>query len=119
MAIGEAMVNAMHHGNLEVCSSLRTGDETDYHETIRARREQKPFCDRRVSVQADFTQQHLSIRVCDEGVGFNPEAVPDPRNGDNLMKLSGRGLLLIRSFMDAVNFNDRGNEITMIKNRPN
>jgi anti-sigma regulatory factor (Ser/Thr protein kinase) len=53
--------------------------------------------------------------LTDEGEGFDPEAVPDPRNGENLLKTSGRGLLLIRSYMDEVMFNDRGNCVHMVK----
>ncbi|MEZ6096175.1 MAG: response regulator [Pirellulaceae bacterium] len=118
MAIGEAMVNAMHHGNLEVCSSLRTDDDDcQYYATIRTRREQKPFCDRRVNVQADFDQDEMVIRIADDGSGFNPDSVPDPTAEENLTKICGRGLVLIRSFMDEVLHNDRGNEITMIKRR--
>jgi hypothetical protein len=118
MAVGEAMVNAMHHGNLEVSSCLRLGDESAYYSTIRARSEQSPFCDRRVNVQADFDQDSLTISVCDEGCGFNPTAIPDATATENLTKLCGRGLLLIRSFMDEVKYNERGNQITMIKRRP-
>ncbi len=115
MAIGEALVNAMHHGNLEVCSSLRCGDEASYHDTVRSRRGEKPFCDRRVSIHADFSSESMQIRISDEGAGFNPDSVPDPRAEENITKLSGRGLLLIRSFMDEVTHNDCGNEITLIK----
>jgi anti-sigma regulatory factor (Ser/Thr protein kinase) len=43
--------------------------------------------------------------------------LPDPRDPENLVKPSGRGVLLIRTFMDEVAFNDKGNQITMIKRR--
>lgn len=119
MAIGEAIVNAMHHGNLEVSSSCRDAEENStYYQMISERRNQIPFADRRVNVQAQFGQEELRISVIDEGLGFNPFTVADPRDPENLTKLHGRGLLLIRSFMDEVLHNDRGNEITMIKQRP-
>ena len=54
MAIDEALVNAMHHGNLEVNSKLRDSDETKYYDQIRDRKCKEPFCQRRVSVQAEF-----------------------------------------------------------------
>ena len=53
--------------------------------------------------------------IRDEGPGFDPDGLPDPTDPENLTKASGRGVLLIRTFMDEVRFNDTGNEITMIK----
>jgi anti-sigma regulatory factor (Ser/Thr protein kinase) len=53
----------------------------------------------------------------DEGPGFDPKELPDPTDPENLLKLSGRGILLMRTFMDDVKFNDRGNEVTMVKRR--
>jgi anti-sigma regulatory factor (Ser/Thr protein kinase) len=53
--------------------------------------------------------------IADEGPGFDVTAVPDPTDPENLLKPSGRGLLLIRSFMDEVYHNARGNSITMVK----
>ena len=53
--------------------------------------------------------------MTDEGDGFDPQAVPDPRYGENLYKIKGRGLLLMRSYMDAVEFNERGNRVRMIR----
>ena len=53
--------------------------------------------------------------VRDEGPGFDPSILPDPTDPENLGKVSGRGLLLIRTFMDEVYHNERGNEIAMIK----
>jgi anti-sigma regulatory factor (Ser/Thr protein kinase) len=59
----------------------------------------------------------ILIAVRDEGPGFDPSRVPDPRDPANLARPSGRGLMLIRTFMDEVRFNERGNEITMVKRR--
>ena len=53
----------------------------------------------------------------DEGRGFDYHGLPDPCDPENLTKASGRGVLLIRTFMDDVSFNERGNEITMVIKR--
>ena len=53
--------------------------------------------------------------VRDEGPGFDPARLPDPTDPANLERVGGRGLMLIRTFMDQVSHNSRGNEITMIK----
>jgi len=59
----------------------------------------------------------VSYSILDEGPGFDWSLVPDPRNPENLLKPSGRGLMLIRTFMDEVTFNESGNEIAMTKRR--
>lgn len=118
MAMDEALVNAMHHGNLEVDSSLRDGeDDQRYYDEIRSRKDNQPYCHRRVHIQAEFSDQHICVQISDEGQGFNPEAIPDPTDDENLHKVSGRGLFLIRSFMDQVAHNVTGNQITMTKVR--
>ncbi|MCX6646148.1 MAG: ATP-binding protein, partial [bacterium] len=55
------------------------------------------------------------LRVSDPGSGFDHESLPDPTVPENLFKASGRGVFLIRQMMDEVEFNDAGNEITVMK----
>jgi anti-sigma regulatory factor (Ser/Thr protein kinase) len=118
MALDEALVNAMHHGNLEVESSLREGDnDQEYYDTIRERKDCSPFCHRRVRIEAEFSDHHICVQISDDGSGFDPELVPDPTAEENLHRASGRGLFLIRSFMDQVAYNKVGNQITMTKLR--
>lgn len=115
MALREAVLNAMHHGNLELSSSLREGDEREYHRLARERSTQQPYSGRHVYVSASDTPAGSTYVVRDEGPGFDPTHLPDPLDPENLEKVSGRGLLLIRTFMDEVRFNAIGNEITMVK----
>jgi anti-sigma regulatory factor (Ser/Thr protein kinase) len=68
-----------------------------------------------VYVTARFTRDELLFNVRDEGQGFDPNILPDPTDPANLGKVSGRGLLLIQTFMDRVQHNTTGNEITMVK----
>ncbi len=51
----------------------------------------------------------------DEGKGFDPENVDDPRLGENICKMGGRGVLLIKSYMDEVEYNRAGNTVRMLK----
>ena len=118
MALDEALVNAMHHGNLEVDSSLRDGEDgTRYYEEIQARKDIEPYVNRRVRIEAEFSDKHICVQISDDGRGFDPKKVPDPTAESNLHKVSGRGLFLIRSFMDQVAHNAAGNQITMTKLR--
>ena len=92
LAIEEAFVNAVKHGN-------------------------KNNKEKQVKVEYSVTTDKLDISVTDEGEGFDPDSVPDPRCGENLYKSSGRGMLLMQSYMDLVEYNEKGNSVHMIKNK--
>jgi CheY-like chemotaxis protein/anti-sigma regulatory factor (Ser/Thr protein kinase) len=117
VALQEALINAIYHGNLEVSSSLRETDDKAYAELIEERRHQKPYRSRRVEVIARETPAEAIYIIRDEGPGFDPSRLPDPTDPANLERVTGRGLLLIRTFMDQVHHNEKGNEITMVKRR--
>ena len=97
VAVRESVINAIKHGN--------RGDERKrvYVEFTPLERESLPG---------------MAIRVRDEGPGFNPAEVPDPLHPDNLLKASGRGIFLIRSFMDELRLQpaaEGGMEVLMVK----
>ena len=79
VAMRESVVNAIRHGN--------RGDEQ-----------------RRVAIEFDVGDRSLEVRVQDEGLGFDPAAVPDPVAQENLLKPTGRGIFFMRSFMDEVSY---------------
>ena len=115
MALREALLNAMEHGNLELDSALKDRDDHSYHELARGRRAQKPYSDRRVHVTARETRDEAVYVIRDDGFGYDTSHLPDPTDPANLEKRSGRGLLLMRAFMTEVRHNDRGNEVTLIR----
>lgn len=116
MALDEAIVNAMIHGNLEVSSDLRrSGDGQPYLDKIVERLSLDPYRNRRVSFSLTADRRGVTFTIHDEGKGFNVKDVPDPTDPSNLEKESGRGLLLINAFMDEVHHSERGTQITMIK----
>jgi CheY-like chemotaxis protein/anti-sigma regulatory factor (Ser/Thr protein kinase) len=115
VALHEALTNAILHGNLELSSELRETDEKQYYRLAAERRAQGPYADRRVGVKMSVSRQDAVFVVGDEGPGFDPATLPDPTDPANLGRVSGRGLLLIQTFMDRVEHNAKGNEITMVK----
>lgn len=118
VALDESLLNAMHHGNLEIDSTLRDqGDGSGYQKAIAQRNQESPFRDRKVKLDAKISSDEIKLSIADEGPGFLPETVPDPTSSEKLHKPSGRGLLLIRTFMSEVKHNETGNAITMIKRR--
>jgi serine/threonine-protein kinase RsbW len=92
MAVREAAVNAVLHGN-----------------------EYDP--DKQVSVTLENTGTKLVITVADQGKGLDPDSLPDPLAPENLLRGTGRGIFLIRSFMDEVHFRqlNTGTEFTFVK----
>ena len=94
MAVREAAVNAVLHGN---------SYDTSKH----------------VVASFETTSESLIIRISDQGPGLDPEKIPDPLAPENILRGSGRGIFLIRAFMDEVNFRQLhpGTELTLIKHR--
>ncbi len=92
VALAEALANAIIYGN---------------------RLDPDKFVDVRVVV----TRSGLTLNVCDQGDGFDPDAVPDPTLPDRVERPDGRGLFIIRKLVDEVRFNERGNTICMVLRR--
>ncbi|MBU1260036.1 MAG: ATP-binding protein [Planctomycetes bacterium] len=90
LAMEEAIVNAVKHGNKQDTSKT-------------------------VSVEYDVSPEKIDISVADEGRGFDSNHLADPRLSENIYKMGGRGVLLIKSYMDEVEYNTAGNTVRMIK----
>jgi CheY-like chemotaxis protein/anti-sigma regulatory factor (Ser/Thr protein kinase) len=118
VALTEALSNALFHGNLELSSELRQRDDDSYEQLARQRCGLPPYRERRIHVTAAVTPRQALYCIRDEGPGFDPSGLPDPTDPANLEKRSGRGLLLIRTFMDEVSHNATGNQITLVKRWP-
>ncbi len=117
VALEEALVNGMHHGNLELSSKLKEDDRNEYSKQAQERLHQWPYRNRRLHVHLDMTPALAVFVLRDEGPGFDVSQVADPTDPENLLRASGRGLLLIRTFMDEVKHNETGNEITLVYRR--
>ncbi len=122
MALEQALHNAIYWGNLEITPDdieearerLLLGNAFDL---VEQRSSEMPYHGRRVRVRARISPEKAEFVVGDEGPGFNVVAVPGGERADELVSEGGRGLVLMRAFMDEVVFNDAGNEVTMIKRR--
>ena len=92
LALEEALINAIKHGN-------------------------KLDPSKRVHVDATVTEREANITIEDEGPGFNRATVPDPTAEENLTKCSGRGLLLMETYMTSVEYSNMGRKVHMVKRR--
>lgn len=92
LALEEALVNAIKHGNAM---------DPDKH----------------VRVTCEVSYDQVRIEIEDEGPGFNPGEVADPTDDENLDCPGGRGIMLMRAFMNVIEYNDVGNRVTLVKLR--
>jgi CheY-like chemotaxis protein/anti-sigma regulatory factor (Ser/Thr protein kinase) len=114
VALEEALNNAYYHGNLEIFSNGGVRDRKRYEELARVRSSESPYCDRMIHVQVRVSPSEATFTVRDEGHGFD---VSQWLNGhqDTSDPSFGRGIVLMRSIMDEVTYNDVGNEVTLVK----
>jgi CheY-like chemotaxis protein/anti-sigma regulatory factor (Ser/Thr protein kinase) len=117
IALEEALLNAVYHGNLEVSSDLRQNGDDEFHKLARERRRSEPYASRRVRITARLTTARATFLIVDQGPGFDVSKLPDPTHPDFLERPSGRGVLLMRTFMDEVRYNATGNRVTLVKRR--
>ncbi len=117
LALDEALVNALYHGNLELSSELREHDGEAYQTLVDQRIGQPPYRDRRIFVHARLSTDAAEFVIRDQGPGFDPSKLPDPTDPTNLEKVTGRGILLMRTFMDDVIYSERGNCVRLVKRR--
>jgi CheY-like chemotaxis protein/anti-sigma regulatory factor (Ser/Thr protein kinase) len=113
VAVEEAVMNAYYHGNLEVSSEFRDGESGKFHSLAKERCSQEPYCSRHIDLLTRLTPEKLTFVVRDEGPGFNVSALIDPTAPENLDRAHGRGVMLMHMFLDEVQFNDPGNEVTL------
>ncbi len=120
-ALQHAASNAIYRGNLELTrgqwqqtSAEENGD--DAHDPIVAERmHSKPYSSRKIHFDARLMRDLIRIVIRDEGPGFKVSELSSANDPQSMSAESGRGLVLIRNFMDKVSFNSAGNEITLIK----
>ncbi len=118
MALDEALLNAMIHGNLEVSSELRQSDDgAPYVNMIAKRKQEAPYSERKVNIKLEASNEQITFTIRDDGPGFDATALRDPTDPENIERAGGRGLLLINAFMDEVSHNEVGNEIRMVKRK--
>ena len=90
LTLEEAFLNAVKHGN-------------------------KMDPTKKIKVDYAVDSDKVEISITDEGSGFEPEAVVDPRLGAGLYGPGGRGMLLMNSYMDIVKYNEQGNSVFMVR----
>lgn len=122
IALEEALLNAIYRGNLELDSETLQEDRVrlvsgNGASVVDQRRQQAPYCNRKTLVRIAVTPEEARFTIRDEGPGFDVRPVAMADDPSAVVRKGGRGLVLIRTFMDEVSYNQSGNEVTMIKRR--
>jgi len=120
LALDEALVNAVVHGNLGLPSREKGATLEElmkFNQLVKDRSRQEPFCNRKIRVSYHLTQDFVRYEIQDDGEGFNWRAIPENLDEVEITASHGRGLFLIRAFMSDVKFNDKGNCIILTKFR--
>ncbi len=122
MALQQALVNAMVHGNLELTSEQvqdsREALMTGTGGILKERQDKSPYRERRVFVDLRINRDEARFVIRDEGPGFYYQQYDPQRPNDAELK-RGRGIRLMRMFMDEVVYSPSGQEVTMVKYREN
>lgn len=90
LALEEGIINAIKHGN-----------RLDLEKSVR--------------IAWGISPEKIRVVILDEGPGFKPELIPDPTADENLERPCGRGIMLMKAFLDLMQYNDRGNQLTIEK----
>lgn len=117
VVIYEAITNAREHGNLEMPSHFKDEDIHHYYAMMNERLNDETFAKRKINIELQYNDHEIMLKIRDEGNGFD-HSVFDADSfytNDHILKHYGKGLIIIKSYMDKVCFNDKGNEILLVK----
>ncbi len=119
IAVEEALLNAVLAGNLEmdheqVAEARNQMRQGQIAPLVKERCSQAPYAGRIAEVKAEISLDQATFIIRDEGPGFDISRVPNRHDPGTLEQRTGRGLVLMKNFMDEVRFNERGNEVTMV-----
>lgn len=119
-SLHEIILNAIEHGNLEISygekSKLMESPENWQHE-VRRRAADTAYRNRSVTIHCYNTADKIEFTISDCGQGFDYSRIPKP--AEMLHSLHGRGIMIARVHMDEVNYNDKGNQVTLVKYKKN
>jgi anti-sigma regulatory factor (Ser/Thr protein kinase) len=119
IAIREILINAIEHGNLGISFDEKTRalDDDAYIELVHRLQKDPRLSDRKVTIDYTLDDEKVVYRISDEGEGFDhPEIFSrDPMNENKKMLAHGRGLFIVRNEFDSIQFNEKGNAVTLIK----
>ena len=122
VALREALLNALYRGNLEITREQIEEEREKLLEGIHTslfdrRCAEQPYRDRKIQAQIRIDRNEARFIVRDEGPGFDVASIPTPGDEASMGGTSGRGYVLMSTFMDEVTYNDKGNEVTLLIRR--
>ena len=115
LMLAKALENAIFYGNLELSQDLKQQDFYQFLQEAEKRRQMEDYKYRRVHISYELNTNSAKYIFRDEGKGFDHREVPDPKTAEGIFQANYSGLVSIRHFMDEVFWNERGNQMTIIR----
>ena len=120
VGISEMLTNSIEHGNLEITADekFKATEAGTYYDLLNERLNDKKLAERTTHINIDLRDNTLTVKITDQGKGFDTTKLPDPTDTEHLLKLHGRGIFITRMYFSEIKYNQKGNEVTLIKRLP-
>lgn len=120
VGISEMLTNSIEHGNLGITADekFKATESGTYYDLLNERLNNPEISKKLTHINIDYRDKVLTVKIKDEGKGFDTSRLPDPTDSEHLLKLHGRGIFITRMYFTEIKYNKKGNEVTLIKNVP-
>ncbi len=120
VGISEMLTNSIEHGNLAITADekFKATEEGTYYELLNQRLSDPVLSKRTTHINIDLRDNILSVTITDQGDGFDTTKMPDPTDTEHLLRLHGRGIFITKMYFSKIEYNEKGNQVTLVKEIP-
>lgn len=120
VGISEMLTNSIEHGNLGITAEekFKATEAGTYYELLNERLSDPVLSKRTTHINIDLKDNVLSVTITDQGKGFDTSKLPDPTDEEHLLKLHGRGIFITKMYFSKIIYNEKGNQVTLVKKLP-
>lgn len=120
VGISEMLTNSIEHGNLGITAEekFKATEAGTYYELLNERLSDPELSKRTTHINIDLKDKVLSVTITDQGKGFDTSKLPDPTDAEHLLRLHGRGIFITKMYFSKIEYNEKGNQVTLIKELP-
>ena len=114
------LTNSIEHGNLGITAEekFKATESGTYYELLNERLSDPELSKRTTHINIDLKDKVLSVTITDQGKGFDTSKLPDPTDEEHLLKLHGSGIFITKMYFSKIEYNEKGNQVTLIKELP-
>lgn len=120
VGIAEMVTNAMEHGNMEISAEekFQATENGSYYDLLKSKIEDPEIGHRFTLIEILYDGHKIVITITDQGKGFDVSKLPNPADQEHIFKLHGRGVFMTRIYFTEIKYNEKGNQVTLIKELP-